>query len=508
MNLARIIDGHDADRVALRSRGRTTTYGELREVVGRIRGGLAGLGLEPGDRVGLVAANNRIFVRSYLAILGLGCVAVPLNPGSPSRELQRELRTVRAKAVIVGPSGAGAVAGIDRAEVPDLEHVISAGDGDVALSLADLEQASPVPDVDRADGDLAVLVFTAGTAGSPKAAMLTHGNLLANIQQIQQAGRPIEGADVALGVLPLFHIFGLNVSLGVTLAAGGSVVLAERFDPVGSLELVREQGCTIVSGAPPMWVAWAALPAASPDDFATVRAAVSGASPLADETVDAVRARLGLQLQQGYGLTEASPIVTSAGPDGAPLGSVGRPIPGVELRIVDHDGFDAELGDQGELWVRGPNVFPGYWEDEEATRSALTEDGWLRTGDVAVADDQANIWIVDRAKDLIIVSGFNVYPAEVEEILLEHPGIEAVAVVGIDHPHSGEAVKAYVVPVEGLLMEEDQVIRHCTSRLARYKCPTTVSFVSEVPTGLGGKILRRSLREAPEQHAPGAGAAL
>lgn len=496
MNLARIIDGHDETRTALVSRGSITSYGELRDVVGRIRGGLAGLGLEPGDRVGIVAANNRIFVRCYLAVLGAGCVAVPLNPSSPAQELQRELGAVGAAAVVVGPAGAGAVAGIDRSALPELRVVIGAGQVDADVALSELEQAAPVPVVNRSADDVALLVFTAGTAGSPKAAMLTHGNLLANLAQVRAARggeRQTDEVDVTLAVLPLFHIFGLQAVLAGTLSEGGTVVLAERFDPVGTLNLVREHGCTAVPGAPPMWVAWAALRSAGHEDFATVRSAVSGASPLSEETAATVRARLGVELRQGYGLTEAAPVVASPGAEGAPAGSVGRPLPGVEVRIIDVDGLDAEPGDQGELWVRGANVFPGYWHDEEATRAALTEDGWLRTGDIAVADEEANIWIVDRAKDLVIVSGFNVYPAEVEDVLLTHPGIEAVAVIGIEHPQSGEAVKAYVVPAADRLLEEDEVIEYCTDHLARYKCPSTVAFVAEIPTGLGGKVLRRSL---------------
>lgn len=501
MNLARIIDGHDEGATALVSRGRRTTYGELADVVARLRGGLVGLGLQPGDRVAIAVPNNRIFVRTYLAVLGTGCVAVPLNPTSPAKELQRELAAIGASALVHGPSAEAAVAGIDQGALPALEHVVvaggagrGAGGGAGGIAFGDLEQAAPAPDVDRRPDDLAVLVFTAGTAGSPKAAMLSHGNLLANIEQVQQGERPLESSDVTLGVLPLFHIFGLNAALGVTLAAGGSMVLAERFDPASTLELIASHRCTIVSGAPPMWAAWAALPGAAPDAFSSVRAAVSGASPLADETVLAVQERFGLAIHQGYGLTEASPVVTSSGIEGAPLGSVGRPIPGVEVRIIDADGLDVELGDQGELWVRGPNVFAGYWEDDEATATALTPDGWLRTGDVAVADEASNIWIVDRAKDLIIVSGFNVYPAEVEEVLLAHPWIEAVAVVGVAHPHAGEAVKAYVVARDGHHLEEEQVSEFCADNLARYKCPSIVTFVDEIPTGTGGKILRRSLR--------------
>jgi long-chain acyl-CoA synthetase len=494
VNLARIIDGHDPGSVALHSRGRTTTYGELADVVGRLRGGLAGIGLVPGDRVGIAAANNRIFVRSYLAVLGAGCVAVPLNPTSPAPELQRELAAVGARALLVGPAAASAAAGLDRAALPELAHLITAGSAGSDVAFADLEHAEPAPVVDRSVDDLAVLMFTAGTAGNPKAAMLTHTNLLANIDQSLRGERQTTSEDVVLCVLPMFHIYGLNVCLGITLAAGGSVVLGERFDPTGTLELVERHGCTVVAGAPPMWSAWADLPGVTPERFASIRFALSGASPLPVEVAVAARERLGLTLHQGYGLTEASPIVTSSGVAGAPPGSVGRPLPGVEVRLVDADGEDAELGDQGEVWVRGQNVFPGYWQDPEATAAALTPDGWLRTGDVGVADEDGNLWIVDRAKDLIIVSGFNVYPAEVEEVLLEHPGVEAVAVVGVPHPHVGEAVKAFVVAVPGHHLEEDELIEHCATDLARYKCPDSVAFVDEIPTGMGGKILRRSLR--------------
>jgi long-chain acyl-CoA synthetase len=248
----------------------------------------------------------------------------------------------------------------------------------------------------------------------------------------------------------------------------------------------------VVPGAPPMWTAWATLPGIPADAFAGVRLATSGASKLPDETAATMARRFGLVVSEGYGLTEASPVVTTsvAGPK---TGSIGRPLPGVDVRLVE-DGEDALLGDSGEIWVRGPNVFAGYWGDAEATADALTPDGWLRTGDIAVADDEGNLWIVDRSKDLIIVSGFNVYPAEVEEVLVEHPGISAAAVVGVDSPYSGEAVKAYVVTEPGHSLEEDGVADFCATRLARYKCPTKVMFVDELPQGLGGKVLRRQLR--------------
>jgi long-chain acyl-CoA synthetase len=497
VNLASIIDGHPDDRLALLSRGHPTTYGELRARVGALRGALVDLGVEPGDRVAIIAANNLKFVIGYLASLGVGAVAVPLNPASPSLELQRELAAIGAKAAIVGPNGAAAFSGIERAAVPSLEHVISRSvTGPDVHHFDELLEHEPAPVVERGPDDLAVLIFTAGTAGSPKAAMLTHGNLLANLEQVQQLeGRRVGPDDVGLGVLPMFHIFGLNVVLGLNLMAGASVVLAERFDPVSSLDTIRDRGVTVVAGAPPMWMAWANLPGAPADAFASVRLAVSGASRLTPEVAEAFERRFGLQVSEGYGLTEAAPVVTSSAGEYRP-GSIGQPLPGVQIRLVDPvENADALLGDTGEIWVKGPNVFPGYWRDEAATNGALTPDGWLRTGDLAVADDDGWLYIVDRAKDIIIVSGFNVFPAEVEEVLLEHPGIADAGVVGVDHPYSGEAVKAYVVAAPGVELEEDEVIEFCASRFARYKCPTKVMFVDEIPQGLGGKVLRRELRE-------------
>jgi long-chain acyl-CoA synthetase len=495
VNLARIVEDHPDDAVALINRGASTTYGALGAPVDAVRGGLAELGLEPGDRVGIVAANNPYFVVSYLAALGAGCVAVPLNPTSPPAELARQLEVVGAKALFVGPQAVEPVRSLDRAAVPELRHLVSppGAELDGATPLETLLASSPGPVVERAASDVAVLIFTAGTAGSPKAAMLTHGSLRANIDQVQALPeRQIRPGDVFFGVLPLFHIFGLNVVLGVGLAAGATILLVERFDPVSALQSIRDHGVTVVAGAPPMWTAWATMREAPADAFVNVRLATSGASKLPEETAATIERRFGVVIAEGYGLTEASPVVTTS-VSGPKAGSIGRPVPGVEVRLVE-DGEDALLGDAGEIWVRGPNVFAGYWGDPDATAGALTSDGWLRTGDVAVADDDGNLWIVDRSKDLIIVSGFNVYPAEVEEVLLEHPGIEAVAVIGVDSPYSGEAVKAYVVPKPGVALEEEEVSDFCATRLARYKCPTKVMFVDELPQGLGGKVLRRELK--------------
>jgi long-chain acyl-CoA synthetase len=496
MNLASIIDPHPDDDPALISRGRVTTYGSLRQQVAAYRGGLVDLGLQPGDRVAILAGTNWYFAVTYLAVLGAGCVAVPINPVNPPRAVARELASVGAAAVFVGPAGRTAFAGVDRGEIPTVQHVI-APDGletEGAVELGRLLAAEPRPVVDRADDDLAVLVFTSGTAGAPRAAKLTHGNLRVNLEQVQaHPGRALHRDDVVLGVLPLFHIFGLNVALAGALHAGASILLVERFDPTSAAESLTRHNVTVVLGAPSMWSAWAALPGAAPDDFRTVRLAASGAAKLDPDVAAAAASRLGVRITEGYGLTEASPVVTtSVGVDAKP-GSIGVPLPGVEVRLVDATGDDVLVGDPGEVWVRGPNVFAGYWEDDEATAAALTPDGWLRTGDVAVVDDDGQLFIVDRVKDLIIVSGFNVFPAEVEEVLVEHPHVDAAAVVGVPHPHTGEAVKAYVVANDGDV-EEDELIAFVGERLPRYKCPSKVMFVDEIPTGLGGKVLKRQLR--------------
>ncbi len=493
MNLARIIEDHDAETPALISRGLITSYGELRDQVAAVRGGLQAHGIGPDDRVALLCANNWYFVVGYLAILGLGGVAVPLNPVSPARAVERELRTVGAAGVIVGPAGRSCMAGVDRSVVP-LVVGCPGVELDDAVSLEELLASQPAPIVEREPDDLAVLMFTSGTAGTPKAAMLSHRNLLTNLAQSQaHEGRDQTADDVVFGILPFFHIFGLNVVLAITLQIGGTVLLVERFDPSSALDAIDKHKVSVLSGPPALWAALASMPEARAEDVASIRLAVSGAAKLPNETAELVRERLGLHVREGYGLTECSPVVTNALGTDAPTGSVGVPVPGLEVRLVDTDGSDVLIGDSGELWVRGPNVFQGYLDDPDATRRALTEDGWLRTGDLAVVDDKGFLYLVDRVKDLIIVSGFNVFPAEVEEVLIEHPRIDAVAVVGVPHPHSGEAVKAYVVVGEGAI-EEDDVVAFSAEYLPTYKCPSKVIFVDEIPRGLGGKVLRRALR--------------
>jgi long-chain acyl-CoA synthetase len=495
VNIAHLIDDHSSTDTALVSQGRPTTYGALREQAAGLRGGLSGLGITAGDRVVLLCGNGRQFVVAYLAVIGLGAIAVPLNPTSPGPEIEREIVAVGATAVIIEPMAAGAWSAINRASVPTVTHVIVTDDAIVAdvLSFEELVASPPAGIVEVTEQDLAVLIFTSGTAGAPKAAMLSHHNLLSNIAQARTSYERISASDVIFGVLPLNHIFGLNVVLGLSLAIGASVVLVQRFDPMTALETIRDRGVTVVPGAPPMWIAWSHWADAPDDAFAKVRLALTGAAKMPEEATARLRAKFGLELSEGYGLTEASPTVTSSAGLTPKIGSVGKVLDGIEVRLVDEQGHPALVGDSGEIWVKGPNVFLGYLDDAEATAKALTPDGWLRTGDIGIADDDGFLYLVDRAKDLIIVSGFNVYPAEVEEILAEHRGVADVAVIGVPHPNTGEAVKAYVVAAPDVHLDEEQLISHCQDNLARYKCPSKIHFVDELPRGLSGKLLRREL---------------
>ncbi len=501
MNLASIVDGHEDSRPAIVSRGRVTDYGTLRSQVAGLRGSLVALGVGRNERVALVCGNSRAFVVSYLATIGLGAIAVPLNPLAPAPELQRELEVVSPTLVVLEASGMPSFAGLSFDRLASLRHVIltdrqgatSIPDSLDAHSFDEMVAGDPVPVVEVDDRQPAVLVFTSGTAGSPRAAILTHRNLLANIEQNRRMPDHVRADDVVFGVLPVFHIFGLNVVIGMSLDAGASIVLVQRFDPVTAIETIGQRGVTVVPGAPPVWVAWSMLEGFGTSHFASVRLALTGAARTPPEVADRLAEKFGITLREGYGLTEASPVVTSSVGVEPRRESVGRVVPGVEVRVVDSDGSDIIAGDSGEVLVRGENVFVGYWNDAAATARVLDDDGWLHTGDIATVDGDGYLYLLDRAKDLIIVSGFNVFPAEVEEVLMRHPAVREAGVVGVPHPQTGESVRAYVVLNEGHEADEDTLIDHCHDHVARYKCPNKVLIVESLPHNHFGKLLRRSL---------------
>lgn len=504
MNLAGLIrEAADAtpDRPALLFHGRPTSFAELDELVDLTAGAMAGLGVGKGDRVGLLVGNVPEFAQCLYGAMRAGAIACPLNVMLTPDEIGSILADAGAKVVVTELSFLPGLLEV-REELPDLETVLVVGGPPAPAGTISLEEAlregGSAPEVEVATEDLAVIAYTAGTTAEPKGAMLSHGNLLANLDQI--AGVPaLQEAqdDVVLLALPLFHSFALSVGLGLTIKTGATSVLAERFDPEETLSLVERHGVTILLGAPPMFAAWAALAGRGEGptpDLSSVRIAVSGAAPLPPEVLRAFQDRFGITIWEGYGLTECAPAVTTnaVGPEAKP-GSIGLPLPGLEIRLVDEHGEEVEEGDPGEIQVRGPNVFAGYWARPDAT-AAIFEGDWLRTGDVAYRDEDGYLFLVDRKKDLIIVSGFNVYPKEVEEALERHPGIAEAAVVGIADERTGEAVQAWVVPAAGVELTADAIREFLRDHLARFKWPKEIRVVDELPHHVTGKVLRRALR--------------
>ena len=476
------------------------TYAQLSARVGALATVVARTAA-PGDRVVIVAGNEPAFVVAYLGVLAAGAVAVPLNVGSPSHELRHEIDAVDPVLALASAANADLArrAVAPQAMSPQFApHSEESPRRGIPVVIIDEVDASGTPPeiVARDATDLAVLLFTAGTAGAPKPAMLTHASLLANIEQMQShPGLQVTADDVALGVLPLFHVYGLNVVLGLALHAGASVSLVDHFHPVETLARLRNDRVTVVAGVPAIYDAWLGLDDATAPraSFETVRLCVSGATTLPAQTVTAMRERFGVVVHDGYGLTEASPVVTTTAVAAEPRpGSIGPPLPGIEVRLLDRDGHPALVGDPGQLVVRGPNVFAGYWGDA-ATTSAVLVDGWLHTGDIGVADGDGWLTLVDRAKDIIIVSGFNVFPGEVEDALRSHRDVAEAAVIGEPHPRTGETVVAFVVARPGHVPDPVELLRHAGRRLARYKLPTRVEVVDALPRTLAGKLVRRAL---------------
>ena len=464
----------------------TFTFAALQAEAEAVAGALQARGVAPGDRVAIAMHNIPQFVTAYFGSLRAGAAVVPVNVLLTPREVGGIIEDSQARIVVA-------------ADVFEPTIRDGAGEGVEVVSTAAwsdfLSSGDPARPVDRDDDDLAVLAYTSGTTGAPKGAMLTHGNLVANLrQQMAVPEDHVREDDVLFLALPLFHIFGLNVALGLIAKAGATGVLVERFEPVPALRTIQEHEVTVIFGAPTMFGAWVSLPGADQYDISRVRIAVSGAAPLGPEVLRDFRDLFGVDIYEGYGLTETAPTLTSArmGKSVRP-GSVGLPLPEVELRLVDEDGNDVEVGDPGEILVRGPNVFKGYWNREDETKAAFI-DGWFRTGDVGLRDEDGYIYLVDRKRDLIIVSGFNVYPSEVEQALLENPKVSEAVVVGIPHAYTGEAVKAYVVLTPGVEVTEAELIADVRTRIARFKRPEVIDIVETLPRALTGKILRRVLR--------------
>ena len=482
MNLAGLINDHDAESVAVVDKEEHVTYGDLRRRVAAMQVDLAERGVGEDSVVAFATGNDLAFVVATMSVLGLGGIVMPLNPGSPTSELVRKLDVANPDLLLIGHAG--------RAHL-DAESITTESIDLIELSNA-AAVATEVPDrivVDRADDAAAFYLATSGVSGNAKVAVLTHWNLAWIHEALEELDPPVTSDDVTLGVLPFTHIFGLNVVLLGTLRMGGKLVLQQRFDADESLRLVQEHGVTMLTGAPPMWQRW--LASDMPDDVLdSVKYAASGAAALPIAVFEAAKQRFGIEIAQGYGLTETSPIVTLG--RGFPVrpSSVGHVMPGVEVALVDEAGTPVDLGDEGEIVVRSPGVFAGYLDDVETTESVLSQDGWLWTGDVGIFDEDGYLYLVDRIKDIVIVSGFNVYPAEVENVLMAHPGVQGAIVTGVVDAMTGEAVVAHVTGTA----TKEELQEHVTEHLSSYKQPSAYHFLDELPIAPNGKAIRRALR--------------
>ncbi len=507
------------DKLALvEAGGRALTWAGLEEEVGRVATGLGDAGVVAGYRVLLALGNRLEFVTTYLGVLRAQAVAVPVNPGATVEELARVLEDCGARMVVADPATVGAVREALARRADDAPRVrlvavaTTLRPGERSYDHLRADRPHHVPPL-RDPEQLAVLLYTSGTSGLPRAAMLSHRALRANIEQVARV-RPamVRGDDVVLGVLPLFHVYGLNAVLGAVLRQRAQLVLVDRFDAEGTLDLVEDQACSVLPLAPPAFAQWRAQEHLA-ERLGPVRLVLSGSAPLAAEVAEDFTARTGVPVHQGYGLTEASPVVTStlcSTQVVPPPPSLGAALPGVELRLVDAGGRPTAAGDPGEVEVRGEHLFSGYWPDGAGGPGP---DGWWATGDVGLLDEHGDLVLVDRVKELVIVSGFNVYPGEVEDVVREVPGVAEVAVVGTPDDVTGEAVVVYVVPargtaaaaggagaVEGLVAA---VVAHGEARLARFKRPARVEVVERLPLTVTGKVQKGRLRLHERRRASG-----
>jgi acyl-CoA synthetase (AMP-forming)/AMP-acid ligase II len=470
------------------------SYAELVTAVDAVAGALAALGVRPGDVVALVSHNQPRFAVALHGIAAAGATVTPVNPAFTADEITKILRASGAVAVIAAEPAAATVA--RAADAAGVEHRFVLGTAPGFRPFAELEGSGlAAPDV-RIDPATAVvaLPFSSGTTGLPKGVRLTHRNLVANLEQ-NRVGWPVAADDVLPAALPFFHIYGFTIILNTGLTARARIVTLPRFELHAYLRMVQEHRCTRAFLAPPMVLALATAPAVDEYDLSSLRVGICGAAPLDVAVTERAEKRLGCLIRQGYGMTEASPgthLVADADVATTPAGSVGRLVPGTEARIVDPaTGEDVPDGEAGELWVRGPQVMPGYLDDPGATAATIV-DGWLRTGDIARVDADEVYWIVDRLKELIKYKGYQVAPAELEAVLLTHPDVLDAAVVGVPHAEGGEAPKAFVVTAHPL--DAEALMTWVAERVAPYKKVRAVEFVAEIPRSPSGKILRRQLR--------------
>lgn len=492
LNLAQLVEKQkDNESLALSGATGDISYRQLFQKIGTARRTLQGRGVKAGDRVALMMPNIPAMPIYYYAIISLGAVAVPLNPLLSASEVNFQMQD-SGSSLLIAWDGARII--VEEESFEDFEVL--------TISAHDQLEQNPEPWIseETAASDPAVILYTSGTTGHSKGAILTHRNLWSNATTVAKVFEYTD-RDVFFGGLPLFHSFGQTVSLNAAFAAGATVALLPRFSPDAAVQLCADANVTIIAAVPSMYTAIAAYLEKNPCGQlrGALRYGISGGSPLAASTHADFDRLLECQVLEGYGLSETSPVVSFNQPKYEPvIGSVGRAIDGVQVQVRGEDGAVLPVGERGELWVSGPSVMAGYWNQPEAT-AAVMDGEWLATGDVAQLDADGNIFIVDRIKDMILRNGYSVYPREIEDVIYRHVGVRMVAVVGKPDERVGEEIYALIVPRdEEELNNPHKLIRDidnlCRSELAKYKYPRNIQLVKTLPLGPTGKILKKDLR--------------
>ncbi|GAA1324098.1 long-chain fatty acid--CoA ligase [Leucobacter albus] len=486
MNLVHTAAKH-GERPAIRLGESELSYQQFEQATQLVAALLQQEGVRPGDRIALMLPNVPHFALLYYGALRLGAIVVPMNPLLKEREVAYHLSDSGARLLFVWT-------GFER-------------EGEAGAVLADaktivVEPASwpgllaglaPVAEVhETAENATAVILYTSGTTGKPKGAELTHANIARNVEICADELIFLTETDVLFGGLPLFHVFGQTASLNSAVYAGSCLTLLPKFDPAAALEIVARDSVTVFEGVPTMFTVLAHYPERDRFDTSSLRVCVSGGAALPVEVLSAFEAAYECVVLEGYGLSETSPVVSINRLDKRRAGSIGVPVSGVDVRIVDEASADVSVGEIGELIVRGHNVMKSYWGKPEETSQAIP-DGWFRTGDLAKRDDDDFLYIVDRKKDLIIRSGYNVYPREVEEVLYEHPAIAEAAVIAFPHAEYGDEIAAVVAFKPGSSASPEELREFVKQRVAAYKYPRVVEVVEALPKGATGKILKRAI---------------
>jgi long-chain acyl-CoA synthetase len=476
------------DHVAVRVDENELSYAALDRAAARVAGLLRAKGVQPGDRVGIMLPNVAHFAVCYYGALRVGAAIVPMNPLLKEREVAFHLGDSEARVILAWHQFADAAhAGAEHAGV----ECVLVEPGQFEALLQRCQPADEV--IDRRPEDTAVILYTSGTTGKPKGAELTHENILRNVE-VTVGLFGLDERAVTLGALPFFHAFGQTCALNATVSVGGTLTLIPRFEAGKALAILGRDAVTVFEGVPTMYAAMLHHDAADTADTSALEVCVSGGAAMPVEIMRAFEAKFGCEILEGYGLSETSPVASfnRRGRQRRP-GSIGLPIDGVEMRLVDDAAKPIGEGDVGEIQIRGHNVMKGYWRRPEATADAIDAEGWFSTGDIARIDEDGYFFIVDRKKELIIRGGFNIYPREIEEVLYEHPDVREAAVIGIPHAELGEEVAAAVALKSGAQSTPEVLRDFVKQRVAAYKYPRHVWLVDELPKGPTGKIVKREI---------------